>query len=675
MAKNFLAFDLGAESGRAMRASLHGGVLTLAEVCRFPNGPVRDNGSLRWDIYRLWHEMQDGARQVQRHAAREHRGGRVGVRLRAAAARTAVLVEPPFTYRDARTDGVMEQVFAKVSRDRIYATTGIQFLWFNTLYQLYAACRNTPEAIAAAHRFATIPDVLNLWLSGTLKAEYTNATTTQCVDAVKRTWARELLEELGHSHAAAARDRRAGYRARDRCAGRPTGRWQARRSSTPACHDTGSAFAAVPAGDDTAFLSSGTWSLLGTELSAPIITPRAMELDFTNEGGVCGTTRLLKNIGGLWLLQSCRRSWAASGRDYDYDELVAAAGSERPFQVLLDPDSPGFRNPDDMVIAIDGFCRQTGQPSLVGPPSYSRAIMESLAFKYRAVLESLEELTGRRFDEIRVVGGGARNRLLNQFTADATGRTVIAGPVEATALGNVAMQMLATGAVTSLAEARAIIDRSFPVERFEPAETDRWEPHYQRFRDYHGVHLCLTSSVSRQSSCRTCGTTRRRPAVAARTTALSIEPARRRPAHHQLRRRQHQLEVRSAGSADRRADARAGGEGQWRRPAVDHGVRLRDSLHGQARGADSPLPRRGARRRDGGVLSAGRLRRESRRGVDRYAAARVSALRPRRSPASRLGDRARGQRQRQGEAGGVQPAVTAARSCGCPGSDRASSWR
>ena len=199
---------------------------------------------------------------------------------------------------------------------------------------------------------------------------------------------------------------------------------------------------------------------------------------------MCGTTRLLKNIGGLWLLQSCRRSWAASGREYAYDELVSAAGEERPFQTLLDPDSPGFRNPVDMVLAIDGFCRQTGQPAPLGPPSYSRAIMESLAFKYRSVLESLEELTGRRFDAIRVVGGGARNRLLNQFTADATGRTVIAGPVEATALGNIAMQMLATGAVTSLGEARALIERSFPVERFYPTETDRWEPHYQRFRGY-----------------------------------------------------------------------------------------------------------------------------------------------------------------------------------------------
>jgi rhamnulokinase len=252
----------------------------------------------------------------------------------------------------------------------------------------------------------------------------------------------------------------------------------------PACHDTGSAFAAVSASGTTAFLSSGTWSLLGTELPAPIITSNALEADFTNEGGVCGTTRLLKNISGLWLLQSCRRSWAAAGRDYDYEALMALAVDEPPFRVLLDPDSPGFRNPDDMVVAIDGYCRATHQPALGAPSSYSRAIMESLAFKYRSVLESLEAITDRRFEEIRIVGGGARNRLLNQFTADATGRPVITGPAEATTLGNIAMQMLATGAVSSLGEARTIIDRSFPVERFEPIESDRWEPHYRRFREY-----------------------------------------------------------------------------------------------------------------------------------------------------------------------------------------------
>ena len=480
--KDFLAFDLGAESGRAMQASLHRDVLTLAEVCRFPNGPIRDNGSQRWDIHRLWHEMRVALARVQgaqlESVGVDAWGCDYGL-LRA----DGSLVEAPFTYRDARTDGVMERVFAKVSRERIYATTGIQFLWFNTLYQLYAACQTAPETITAAHRFGTIPDLLNFWLSGELRAEYTNATTTQCVDATSRTWATDLLDELGiptrllpemvEPGSVLGRLRKEADKT---LAGVPV--------VAPACHDTGSAFTAVPTNGDTAFLSSGTWSLLGAELSSPIITPEALELDFTNEGGVCGTTRLLKNISGLWLLQSCRRSWAASGRDYEYDELVAAAGAAHPFQALVDPDSPGFRNPEDMVAAIDGFCRQTGQPSLPGPPSYSRSIMESLAFKYRAVLEALETLTGRQFTQIRVVGGGARNRLLNQFTADATGRPVIAGPVEATALGNIAMQMVATGGVSSLGEARQIIERSFPVEHFAPNEADRWEPHYQRFREY-----------------------------------------------------------------------------------------------------------------------------------------------------------------------------------------------
>lgn len=478
----YLAFDLGAESGRVMRASLRVGVLSLAEVCRFPNAPIRDNGSLRWDMDRLWREMQ-----LAFEAVGPTRFASIGVDawgcdyglLR----RDGTLVEAPYAYRDSRTNGIMERVFHTVPRDRIYARTGIQFLWFNTLYQLYAACQASPQAIAEADRFATIPDVLNGWLCGRLSAEFTNATTTQCIDAAKRTWATDILDALGiptrllpelvepGTILGPLRSQVSGL-----LAGTPV--------VAPACHDTGSAFAAVAASGDTAFLSSGTWSLLGTELASPVISPMALALDFTNEGGVCGTTRLLKNIGGLWLLQSCRRSWAVSGREYGYDELVTAAGSERPFQTLLDPDSPGFRNPDDMVVAIDGYCRRTGQPAPAGPPSYARAIMESLAFKYRSVLESLEALTAQHFDQIRVVGGGARNHLLNQFTADATGRTVIAGPVEATTLGNVAMQLLATGAVSSLAEARAVVDRSFPVERFEPRETDHWEPHYQRFRDY-----------------------------------------------------------------------------------------------------------------------------------------------------------------------------------------------
>jgi rhamnulokinase len=482
-AQQFLAFDLGAESGRAVTAELHGGHLTMREVRRFANEPVRCNGALQWDILRLWQEMRLALEDT------------AGVRFTsigldawgcdyALLAEDGHLLENPYHYRDARTDGVMQLVTSRASPERIYATTGVQFLPFNTLYQLYAACQQTPHLIDAAASLATIPDLLNYWLTGELRSEFTIASTTQFVDARSRTWARELLCELDMpSHLLAplvepgTRLGTIGATLSPAHAGTPV--------VAPACHDTGSAVASVAAGGRTAFLSSGTWSLLGTELSAPVVTERARQLNFTNEGGVCGTTRLLKNIAGLWLLQSCRRAWTAAGVTYSHDELKAAAADERlAFGALFDPDYPEFLHPDDMVAAIARYCRETGQAEPSGPPAYVRAILESLAFKYRAVLEALETLTGTHFDEIRVVGGGARNRLLNQFTADATGRRVVAGPVEATSLGNIAMQMLATGAVRSLDEARDIIDRSFPVERYEPVNADRWAGEYPRFREY-----------------------------------------------------------------------------------------------------------------------------------------------------------------------------------------------
>jgi rhamnulokinase len=252
----------------------------------------------------------------------------------------------------------------------------------------------------------------------------------------------------------------------------------------PACHDTASAVAAVRATGQTAFLSSGTWSLLGIEVPAPVITDRARDLNFTNEGGVLGSTRLLKNIAGLWLLQACRRDWSARGQTLAYDEIVAAAADEglQPGTVI-DPDDPAFLNPSDMPGAIADACRRTGQPVPGHAGAFARVIFDSLALKYRVVLEWLEELTGRTLTTIRVVGGGARNRLLNQLVADATGRVVIAGPVEATALGNLAMQLLATSQVASLDEARDVIERSFPTERFEAMNTKYWEPAYRRLRD------------------------------------------------------------------------------------------------------------------------------------------------------------------------------------------------
>jgi rhamnulokinase len=482
MSADFLAIDLGAESGRAMLGRLHAGVLSLNEVCRFANEPVRDHGSLHWDILRLWLEIKRGLDRASGSPLESIAVDTWGCDY-ALLGERGQLLENPYHYRDTRTEGVMEAVWQRVSREQIYAITGIQFLPFNTLYQLYAACRATPKLFDAAATLLTIPDLLNYWMTGNLTAEYTMATTTQCVDAKTRTWATGLMTELGIPTRLlpdiVEPGALIGRLASDVCgalAGTPV--------VAPACHDTGSAAASVFGGGSTALLSSGTWSLFGTELPAPVITPKARDLNFTNEGGVCGTTRLLKNIGGLWLLQACRRSWAASGQEFAYDALLAAADEQRPFRSLFDPDHRGFFQPPDMVSAIADYCRQTGQAVPETPAAYARAILESLAFKYRAVLESLEELTGAQFTEIRIVGGGSRNRLLNQFTADATARTVVAGPVEATALGNLAMQMLATGAVSSLGDARTIIERSFPVERFQPSNADVWDAHYARFQDY-----------------------------------------------------------------------------------------------------------------------------------------------------------------------------------------------
>src|SRR5215471_6162208 len=453
----FLAFDLGAESGRAMVAHLHSGVLDLAEICRFPNEPVRVDGSLYWDAPRLWLYMERALEQAAAAPARLD-----GIAVDAWGCDYGLLGENgellgnPYHYRDARTDGVMDDVFTRVPRARIYDVTGIQFLTFNTLYQLVAAARATPRLLEAATQFGTIPDIFNYWLTGDLRAEYTSATTTQMIDARRRDWAFDLLGELD----VPARllppliepGSLLGPLKRSVCPpleGTPV--------VVPACHDTGSAVAAVPASGGRAFLSSGTWSLLGTEVPGPIITARARDANFTNEGGVCGTTRFLKNIGGLWLLQSCRRAWARGGRAYEYAELMAAAEDDRfAFRSLFDPDDPSFLHPPDMVQAIGEYCRRTAQPEPDGPAACTRAILESLAFKYRVVLDGLEALTGTRIAEVQIVGGGSRNRLLNQFTADATGRFVIAGPAEATALGNVAMQLVATGAVGSLAEARRL---------------------------------------------------------------------------------------------------------------------------------------------------------------------------------------------------------------------------
>jgi rhamnulokinase len=480
---HFLAFDLGAESGRAIVGRLRANVLDIREIHRFPNEPVRQNGSLQWDILRLWLEMRRSFDRVEGTAIDSLGVDTWGCDY-ALLGERGELVQNPFHYRDSRTDGVMEAVWKRVSADEIYGVTGIQFLPFNTLYQLYAACQRTPKLIDAATTVVTIPDLLNFWLTGSLVAEFTNATTTQFVDARSRCWAKDLLEALDMPTRLLPPIVEPGARlgslkndVSQTFAGTPV--------IAPACHDTGSAVASVAGGRRRAFLSSGTWSLLGAEVDAPVITARSLELNFTNEGGVCGTTRLLKNIAGMWLLQACRHTWAAEGQSHDYNELLTMAADERlAFKVLFDPDHATFLHPPNMVAAIAQYCRDTAQPAPEGPGGYTRAILESLAFKYRFVIDCLRELTGHAIEEVQIVGGGSRNRLLNQFTADATGCTVLAGPVEATALGNLALQMVGTGAVASLDDARATIERSFPTERYAPRDTDRWDSHYRRFQQY-----------------------------------------------------------------------------------------------------------------------------------------------------------------------------------------------
>lgn len=482
--KPYLAFDFGAESGRTVLAHLHSGVITTKEVYRFANEPVEYAGSLHWDTPKLWLEMRKTLSRLEEVELSGIGVDAWGVDYALLGERGELLLNPHH-YRDKRTDNVMELVFEKLSREDIYRETGIQFMPINTLYQLFAAKRDTPKLLRAAKTLLMIPDLFHYWLTGNAVCEFTNATTTQLVNAGNRAWSQRVMESLELPVELLAEIVEPGT-----CVGNLSGNVTASRALlgtpviAPATHDTGSAVAAVMARDGTAFISSGTWSLLGTEIDAPLITAEALRLNFTNEGGVCGTTRFLKNVMGLWMLQCCRSSWTARGQVYDYRELMELASREPEFGQLVDPDDESFLHPGDMPKAINDFCKRTQQAVPKTPGAYARTVLESLAFKYRQVIGDLERLTQKPIQQIRIIGGGSKNRLLNQFAADATGRRVLAGPAEATALGNVAMQILATGAASSLSEVRSMVDRSFPTETFEPRETDKWERHAARFQHY-----------------------------------------------------------------------------------------------------------------------------------------------------------------------------------------------
>jgi len=481
--KPYLAFDLGAESGRAVLGRLRAGILTIEETHRFPNEPVEYGGSLHWDMPRLWLEVQKGLTKISDTSLTGIGVDTWGVDY-ALLGGSGELLQNPYHYRDRRTQGMMEEVFRLIPKEEIYRATGIQFMPINTLYQLFAGQRQTPNLLSTATHLLTIPDLFNYWLTGKVVCEFTNATTTQLVDPVRRAWATDLIQRLGLRPELPAPIIEPGTILGPLLPGSGPESLAGTPVIAPACHDTGSAVAAITARDGTAFLSSGTWSLIGTEIDRPVLTPESLKANFTNEGGVNGTTRLLKNVMGLWMLQGCRNCWSARGQRADYRELIELSKNETPFSHLIDPDDESFLRSSDMLGEIDAFCKKTHQPAPKTPGAYVRCVLESLALKYRLVLHSLEQVSGQRIQQIRIIGGGSKNHVLNQFTADATGRRVLAGPAEATALGNIAIQILSTGEASSLEEVRTIVDRSFPTEVFEPADTDKWEQQTERFEQY-----------------------------------------------------------------------------------------------------------------------------------------------------------------------------------------------
>jgi Sugar (pentulose and hexulose) kinases len=481
--ERFLALDLGAGSGRGMVGVLDTarGRVSLDEVHRFANTPVRLGDTLYWDLPLLMAECRTAIGKASETGALSGIGVDTwGVDFGLLDAR-GDLLGLPVHYRDRRNDGMIEKVYASVPRAEVFARTGIQTMQINTLFQLAALRERNPQMLDAAARLLFIPDLFHYFLTGRAEAEYTIATTSQMYDSRSGGWATSLLEKLGLPTHILPNVVLAGteYGPLTAAEAEETGAAPGIPVIAPAGHDTGSAVAAVPAeeGDGWAYLSSGTWSLLGLEVPAPVITPEAEAANVTNEGGVDGTIRLLKNIGGMWLIEGCRRAYARLGDERSYDQLSRLAADARPMAALVDPDHPTLLAPDDMPKAIRELCAATGQAPPEGIGATIRCCLDSLALKYRVVLATMERLTGRTVHTLHIVGGGSQNRLLNQIAADATGCRVLAGPVEATALGNILIQAKARGMVESLDEVRRIVRASFVPEVYEPdpAAKAQWD--------------------------------------------------------------------------------------------------------------------------------------------------------------------------------------------------------
>lgn len=491
-ARNFLAFDLGAESGRAVVGTLDQGELRLDEKHRFSNPTGRINGHLHWNLLSQWEELKAGLRKAVAPMPSGERQVIHGIGVDTWGVDYGLIghdgevLGNPYHYRDSRTDGTLEQAFARVSRDEIFKATGVQFMQLNTLFQLVAAQAQTPRLLESARTLLFMPDLFNYLFTGIEKAEFSIASTSQMYDPRRKAWATEILAKLQIPRRILPEIVPSGTvlgplreEVAAECGADPS-----IPVIAPAGHDTGSAVAAVPAQQGTGdwcYISSGTWSLMGVELDEPIINDKALSYNYTNEGGVGGKIRFLKNIMGLWLVQECRRHWQKEGYDHNYTELTQMASRAKGLESIISLEHAPFVSPGEMPPKIERFCRDTGQRPPITRGDFVRACLDGLALTYRQTLEGLEDVLGRRISVIHILGGGSQNSLLNQMTADACNRTVVAGPVEATAIGNILVQGIATGDVKSLEDARSIVCRSFEVKRYEPKQPKRWDVAYAKY--------------------------------------------------------------------------------------------------------------------------------------------------------------------------------------------------
>ncbi|MEI8070161.1 MAG: rhamnulokinase family protein [Planctomycetota bacterium] len=484
-----LAVDLGASGGRVVSGAFDGRLLELEEIHRFENGPVGMGGQLVWDLPRLWQEVILGLRAA---AARHGRSvATIGVDAWGVdfsfLGNDDALLANPVCYRDPRTRGLILAAEQIVPRAEIFAATGLQFMELNSLYQLLAMQRQHSSVLAAADRFLMIPDLFHWLLSGERSNERTNASTSQCFDPQKKMWAFEMLDRFGLPRRVFGPIVEPGTglgRLRLDVAAE-TG-LEGVQVVIPGTHDTASAIAAVPALEppcarpDWCYVSLGTWALVGAELDRPLVTPECLAHNFTNEGGVGGTTRLLKNVCGLWLVQQCRMSWQRAGKAWAWDQLTALAAEAPPLVTLIDPNHPSLVTPADMPEAIRSLAKVTGEPVPESTASVVRTALESVALAVRRTLEELDELLGRRVGRIHIVGGGVKNTMLCQMIADATNRTVIAGPVEATAIGNLLVQLTAQLGCVDLRSVRTIVRDSFELHHYHPQESTRWNDRLNR---------------------------------------------------------------------------------------------------------------------------------------------------------------------------------------------------